>query len=318
MTFLSANWLWLLLLVAALLAAYVFVSVRRRQYTVRFTEVSLLASVAPNRPQWYRRHVPAALLLLSLAAMIFGLARPAHSVKVPTERATVMLAIDVSNSMAATDVAPNRLAAAKSGAQAFIDRLPAKVNLGLVAFDGTASLLVSPTTDRIAVRNAVNNLQLGPSTAIGEAVYTCLDAISQSAARLTDAKGAPPGRIVLLSDGETTSGRPNDEAAAAAKQAKVPVSTIAYGTAGGTVTIQGQTIAVPVNTAALQQLASDTGGSYHRATTGDQLRNVYANLGSSIGYKTEQRGLDRWFTGLALALGITAAAGSIWWGARLP
>jgi Ca-activated chloride channel family protein len=318
MTFLSANWLWLLLLVVALLAAYIFVNLRRRQYTVRFTEVSLLASVAPKRPQWYRRHVPAALLLLSLAAMVVGLARPAHSVKVPTERATVMLAIDVSNSMAATDVAPSRLASAKSGAQAFIDRLPTKVHLGLVAFDGEATVLVSPTTDRAAVRTAVNNLQLGPATAIGEAVFACLDAIKQSSARLTDAKGAPPGRIVLLSDGETTRGRSNSEAAAAATAAKVPVSTIAYGTAGGTLTLQGQTIAVPVNEEALHELANATGGSYHRATSGDQLRSVYANLGSSIGYKTEQRGLDRWFTGLALALGLIAAAGSIWWGARLP
>jgi Ca-activated chloride channel family protein len=318
-TFLSAWWLLLLVPVGALAVLYAVSELRRRDtYAVRFTDVSLLASVAPRRPEWFRRQVPAALLLLALAAMSVGLARPAHVTKVPRDRATVMLAIDVSNSMAATDVAPSRLIAAKAGAQAFIDQLPARLQLGLVAFSGTASVLVSPTTDRQAVRDAVNNLQLGPATAIGEAVFACLDAIKASAASVTGAQGAPPARIVLLSDGATTKGRSNAEAGAAAATAKVPVSTIAYGTANGVLELQGESIPVPVNEDALRQLAQQTGGSYHRATSGDELRGVYQGLGSSIGYRSERRDIDRWFTVAGIVLALSSAGLGLWWRARLP
>ena len=180
------------------------------------------------------------LLVLALTSLVVSLARPAHATKVPRERATVMLAIDVSNSMAATDVSPTRLIAAKQGAQAFIDQLPARINLGLVSFSGTASVQVEPTRDRQAVRQAINALELGPSTAIGEGVFACLQAIKDSSARLRDAQGLPPARIVLLSDGSTSTGRSNDQAAQAAKAAKTPVDTIAYGTQDGSVVISGR------------------------------------------------------------------------------
>ena len=318
MSFLAASRLWLLLLVAALLIGYVIVSLRRRRYTARFTQLSLLASVAPRRPTWYRRHVPAALLLLSMAGLVFSLARPAQDTKVPKERATVILAIDVSNSMAATDVSPSRLAAAKEGALAFVNLLPPKLQLGLVAFSGTASVLVTPTTDRGQVRTAIGNLQLGNGTAIGDGIEASLTAIANSARTQSGDASPPPARIVLLSDGETTRGTPNETAVSAAIKANVPVSTIAYGTQDGTLTIQGQQIAVPVNEQALQAIADETNGAYYRATTGDELKRVYQGLGSSIGYNVTHTEVGRWYTGLALVLGLIAGALSLVWTSRIP
>ena len=188
-----------------------FVSLRRRRYAARFTQLSLLASVAPRRPTWYRRHVPAALLLLSMIGLVFSLARPAEDRKVPKERATVMLAIDVSESMAATDVTPSRLAAAKTGALAFVNQLPPKLQLGLVAVLRHRVRAGQPDDrPRSRCRNAINNLQLGPGTAIGDGIEASLSAIANSAKTQSGDKSPPPARIVLISDGETTTGTPNE------------------------------------------------------------------------------------------------------------
>lgn len=319
MNFLSAGKLWLLLLVAALLVGYVVATLRRRMYTTRLSTAPLLASVAPRRPQWWRRHVPAFLLLLTLATMVTALARPARSERVPRERATIVLAIDVSNSMAATDVSPTRLEAAKLGALAFVEQIPPKVNLGLVSFAGTASVLVSPSTNRDDVRASIRTLRLAPATAIGEGIFAGLQAITSVADRLeSQGQGPPPGAIILLSDGETTRGRPNDEATVAAQRARVAVSTIAYGTPNGTLTVGGQEVPVPVNEDALREISQQTNGSFHRATTGDELRSVYRGLGSSVGYRTEYREVTGWFVGLALGLGLGAGALSVLFSSRLP
>ncbi len=316
MSFHSPLRLLLILPVLAVLGFYLVQAIRRSQYAVRFTDLSLLASVAPRRPAWWKRHIPAALLLLSLLAMVISLGRPTATERVPRERATVVMAIDVSNSMDADDVSPSRLDAAKTGAQAFIDRLPPRLNLGLVAFDGTASVLVSPTTDRQSVRTAIDTLQLGPGTAIGDAVATSLDAI----ASVPGEPGQPPapGRIVLLSDGETTRGLPNSTAAQQALAKDVPVSTIAYGTQDGEVTIQGRTIGVPVNKRALEQLADETHGASYTAETGGQLKDVYSDLGSSIGYDEREVEIGRWFVGVALLLGLVSASLSVLWSSKLP
>ena len=318
MTFLSANWLWALAAVAALLIAYVIMSLRRRRYAAKFTQLSLLASVAPKRPAWFRRHVPAGLLLLAMVGLVFSLARPAQETKVPKERATIVLAIDVSQSMAATDVDPNRLTAAKTGALAFVDQLPPKLQLGLVAFSGTASVLVTPTTDRDAVRQAIENLELGPGTAIGDGIEASLTAIKNSAQTESGDQSPPPARIVLISDGSTTRGTSNDTAATDAQAAGVPVSTIAYGTQDGRLQIQGQDIPVPVNTEALEAIADETNGAYYRATTGDELKSVYQGLGSSIGYDTETKEIGRWFVGIGLLLALVSGALSVLWTSRLP
>ncbi|WP_462185978.1 MULTISPECIES: VWA domain-containing protein [unclassified Frankia] len=319
MSFLAGHWLWLYLGVGALLIAYVLVSARRRVYAARLSSASLLSSVLPRRPQWWRRHVPAALLLLTLAGLVFSLSRPARAERVPRERATIILAIDVSNSMAATDIAPTRLAAAKQGASAFVDQLPPRINLGLVSFAGSATVLVPASADRESVRAGISGLQLGPATAVGEGIFASLQAITTAGKRFSDAgQSAPPAAIVLLSDGETTRGRPNNQAIETARQARIPVDTIAYGTADGTLDVGGQEVPVPVNEQALRDIAEQTGGSYHRATSGDELRSVYRGLGSSIGYRTEYREVTTWFLGLSLGLGFAAAATSLAFASRLP
>ncbi len=322
MTLLSPVWLWLLLAVLALVVAQVLVARRRRTYAARFTDLSLLASVVPRRPSWIRRYVPAALLLLGITSLIVSIARPASQVKTPKERATVVLAIDVSNSMAATDVSPTRLASAQQGALSFVDALPRKLQLGLVSFSGSAQVLVPPTTDREQIRDGIRALTLGPGTAIGEGVFASLSTIAATARSTTtpDGVAAPPvpARIVLLSDGETTRGRPNSDAGQAALEANTPVSTIAYGTPDGTLEIQGQTISVPVNTQALQELADQTHGSYHRAQSGDELRSVYQGLGSSIGYDVRTKEIGRVFTAVGLGLSLLAAALGMLWAGRLP
>ncbi|WP_239330598.1 VWA domain-containing protein [Frankia sp. CiP3] len=319
MTFLAGHWLWLLLVVSALAVAYIVLALRRKVYAARFASAGLLASVLPRRPQWWRRHVPATVLLLTLATMVFALARPARADRVPRERATIMLAIDVSNSMAATDIPPNRLESAKQGAEAFVNQLPPRINLGLVSFAGSAAVLVPPTTDRETVRSSIHSLQLGPSTAIGEGIFASLQAITVLGDQVTaDGQTPPPAAIVLLSDGETQRGRPNSEASQAAVSVRVPVDTIAYGTPDGTLDVGGQQLPVPVNEAALREIARMTGGSYHRATSGDELRSVYKKLGSSIGYRTEFHEITMWFVGLSLCLGLTATALSLAFSSRIP
>ncbi|MFN2502973.1 MAG: VWA domain-containing protein, partial [Acidimicrobiales bacterium] len=272
MKFLSAARLWLLLGVAGVAAAYVVQQFRRKQYAVRFTNLALLDRIAPRRPAW-RRHVPAAAFLLALMAFTTAFARPSRPMKVPRERAVVIMAIDTSLSMEATDVAPTRIAAAKEAAFSFVDLLPDRLNLGLVSFAGTAQVVVAPTTDHSLVKRSITNLPLGPRTAIGEAVFLSLQAIATAPTEPNQAR--PPARIVLMSDGETTVGRPNELAAEAASDARIPVHTIAFGTDEGTVSVEGRLVPVPVNRDALGQLAEATGGTAFEAASEKELRQVY-------------------------------------------
>jgi Ca-activated chloride channel family protein len=331
--------LWLLVLPVLLLVAYVVSQIRRRGYVVKFTNVDLLKSVAPKRPRW-RRHLPAFGLLLGLAALSLSLAKPAVAQEVPEKRGVVMLAIDTSLSMKATDVAPTRLAAAQNAARAFLAKVPKGVKVGLVGFDGQASLLVPPTDQVTAVEQGINNLQLGEGTAIGEAVFTSLDALDQalqvtpasaSGADSTGSAGSSgssdssttnknnAGAIVLMSDGETTMGRSNDQAAAQATKEGRPVYTIAVGTDSGTVTLpDGSSQAVPVNRDALQQLAEDTGGHYFPAYTSTELKQVYQDLGRKLTHEHRNKDVSGWFAGGAMGLLALAAVGSLLWFARLP
>lgn len=314
-TFLAAGRLWLLLGVAALAAVYVVQQLRRKQYAVRFTNLALLDRIAPRRPAW-RRHVPAVAFLLALTIFGIAFAKPSRPVRVPRERATIVMAIDVSLSMEATDVEPTRIEAAKDAAASFVDLLPGRLNLGLVAFSGNAQVLVAPTTDHTLVKRSLELLELGPRTAVGEAVFLSLQAINTVPTEPGQAK--PPARIVLMSDGETTVGRPNELAAQAANEARVPVYTIAFGTDEGTVAVEGRLVPVPVNREALRQLAEATGGSSFDATTGDELRDVYRDIGSSIGFRTLPQEVTSWFVGLGLLFALAAAGGSLLWSSRLP
>jgi Ca-activated chloride channel family protein len=226
------------------------------------------------------------------------------------------MAIDVSLSMEATDVEPNRIIAAQEAAKSFVDLVPGRLNLGLVAFSGVAQVLVSPTTDHALLKRSIDNLQLGPRTAVGEAIFASLGSIASVASE--PGQAPPPGRIVLMSDGETTVGRPNELATKAATDAKVQISTIAFGTDDGYVVVEGRNIPVPVNRSALAAIAEATDGQAFEAATAKELRKVYADIGSSIGYRTEEREVTSWVVGLALAFALAAAAGSLLWTSRLP
>jgi Ca-activated chloride channel family protein len=227
-----------------------------------------------------------------------------------------VMAIDVSLSMEATDVEPNRLIAAQEAAKSFVDLVPTRLNLGLVAFSGVAQVLVSPTTDHSLLKRSIDNLQLGPRTAIGEAIFASLGSIASVASE--PGQPPPPGRIVLMSDGETTVGRANELATKAALDAKVPISTIAFGTDDGFVVVEGRNLPVPVNRDALASIAKATDGQAFEAATAKELRKVYADIGSSIGFRTEEREVTAWLVGLALVFALAAAGGSLLWTSRLP
>ena len=313
--FLQPWWLLAVLSVLLVAGAYILRQFRRRTYAMKFTNVELLRSLAPKGLGW-RRHVAAGAFLLSLLSLAFAMARPSIDREEPLERATVMLAIDVSLSMEADDVQPNRIEAAQEAAKAFVQELPPTYNLGLVSFAKSANVLVSPTKDRAAVISGIDGLTLAEATATGEAVFTSLDAIRTVPA--DGAAGAPPARIVLLSDGYRTSGRSVEDAAAAAEAANVPVSTIAFGTDTGVVDIRGQLQRVPVDRLSLQQLAEKTKGYFYEAASVSELKQVYEDMGSSIGHRVEPREVTQWYAGIALLLGLVSAGLSLLWTSRLP
>ncbi|HEY7274197.1 MAG TPA: VWA domain-containing protein [Actinoplanes sp.] len=313
--FLQPLWLLALLPVFAVAGVYVWRQFRRRQYAMRFTNVDLLRTLAPNGLGW-RRHAAAGAFLLCLVALGSAMARPSVDKQEPLERATVMLAIDVSLSMEAADVAPTRMQAAQEAAKQFVAELPPTYNLGLVSFAKSANVLVSPTKDRTAVITGIDGLTLAEATATGEAVFTSLEAIRTVPADGAD--GAPPARIVLLSDGYRTSGRSIEDAGAAAAAANVPVSTIAFGTDTGVVDIRGEPKRVPVDRLSLQQLAEKTKGYFYEAASVGELKKVYEDMGSSIGHRIEAREVTQWYAGAALLFGLCAAAMSLLWTSRLP
>lgn len=315
MTFLSPERLWLLALAPILVGLYIVLQMRRRNYAVRFTNLALLSQVAPKRPGW-RRHVAAGLFLTMIVLMMIGFARPASSVKVPRDRATIMVAVDVSLSMMAQDVAPNRMEAAKAAAKKFIRELPSRFNVGVVSFAGNANLIAAPSADRDTAIASLDQLSLAKRTAIGEAVFTSLQAI-----RTFDTQAAhdpPPAHIVLLSDGDNTTGRSVQEAIDASRTAHVPVSTIAFGTPYGTVDIEGETTSVSVNKEALKTLATSTQGKAYEAADAGQLRDVYSNIGTSLGFKTEHRDVAARYTGIALLFALAAGGASLVWFSRMP
>jgi Ca-activated chloride channel homolog len=316
MTFQQPVWLLALLAVAALVAVYVLLQLRRKAYAARFTNVALLGSIVPKRPGW-KRHLAFGIVALGLAGLIVSLAVPSSEVRMPRERATVIMAVDVSLSMQAQDIEPNRFEAMQTAAKEFVDVLPERINLGLVSFAGSATTVVPPTTDRQQVRGAIDNLELAESTAIGEAIFTSLTTIQNFQSSLGESEEAPPARIVLLSDGYNTVGRDDTQATDAAIAAGVPVSTIAFGTDYGTLDLDGETVPVPVDRATLEEIADETGGSYSEAASAAELEQVYADLGSQIGYTTEPKDISPWFVRGGVVVLLLGALMSLFWTNRL-
>jgi Ca-activated chloride channel family protein len=349
MTFSSPELLLALLLVPAALFAYLLIQRRRTRYVVRFTNVALLENLVPRRPAW-RRHVPTALYLVAIAALGFALARPSMTIAAPREEATVMLTMDTSRSMLATDVAPDRLTAAKAAASSFIDRLPSGFRVGLVAFSTEARLVVAPTADRGQLRAALNSLRADGGTALGDAIALSVDAADLAAGTTghpaaapsspspdspppgpegspgsaADEGGAPLVATVLLSDGKSSTGQlePLDAATEAAARG-VPVYTIALGTASGTVEVQDnlgrtETIQVPPDTATLAAIAKATGARFFEAPTSEDLAAIYEGLGSRVGFTMEQQEVTQWFAAGALLMVLAGAGLAAFWFNRIP
>lgn len=319
--FKAAGWLWLLVAVGLLALAYLVLQLRRRStFAVRFTNVELLDSVAPKRPGW-RRHVVALLFVAAMASLVVALARPVRTEDAP-RGPTLVLAIDTSLSMQATDVEPSRLEAAEEAATEMVDALPGNIQLGLVTFNGVAQIRVAPTEDHDAVTEAIDTLELGESTAIGEAIFASLDAIELANDGETQPEDEDAARhqIVLMSDGETTVGRPDAAGSAAANDAGVPVSTIAFGTDAGVIEIPEEPapVPVPVNEQALREVADATGGEFFSATTADELASAFEDIGGTVDTEIVEREITTWFLGLGIALLLVTAGASLLWFSRLP
>lgn len=317
--------MWLLLLVVpvAITVGYVLALRSKKRRTVRFGNFGVLRSVDSRGRRWFT-HVPAVLLILSMLSLTIALAGPQKEQKVPRNRATVMLVVDVSLSMEATDVAPSRLEAAQQAATTFANNLTPGVNLGLVSYAGTASMLVAPTTDRGPVVRAIDRLRLDERTATGEGIYTATQAITTFTESLGGPDQAPPARIVLLSDGkETVPADPTEErgaftAAERAAEAGIPVSTISFGTMYGTVDIQGRPQPVPVDDASLETIAELSGGDFFTASSLEELDSVYRTLEEQIGYEWKKADASRPWLIIGSVLAMAAAAGSLLTHRRIP
>jgi Ca-activated chloride channel homolog len=314
-----------LALVALALIAYLVAQRRRRRYAVRFTNLDLLENVVVDSPRW-RRHIPAVLTLLALSALVVGMARPQVAVAVPREEATVILAMDSSGSMTATDVQPDRMTAAREAASSFVDGLPNGFRVGVVSFSNEADVVVPPTADHEEALRGLSALRADNGTALGDAIARSVDlGVTSLDEQLAAAKDSEtPVVVLLLSDGANTTGDYEPlEAAQKAKDAGVPVYTVALGTDEGTV--QGpdgyggmRTIRVPPDPATLSQVAELTGGKFFEAADQNALESVYDEIGSQVGVEHEQRELTVFFTAAGAALLLLGGALSTLWFGRIP
>lgn len=312
--FLAPHRLWLLLLVPILAVVYIALVDRRRRGRGRRNALGL---VLPQ-PRGWVRHVAVVSALLSLVSLTVAFAMPKQDIQVPRERATIVVVVDVSLSMQAEDVQPNRLVAAQEGAREFVESLPSRYNVGLVAFAGSASTLVEPTQDHGRVLAAINTLQLDRATAIGEGIYAALASLATVPPDPSDPDAVVPARIVLLSDGKTTVGRDPIRAAEDAKAQEVPVYTIAYGTENGYTEINGRRERVPVEYEELERVADASGGRAYRAASAEELKEVYEDIGTSVGTDTESVQVTTRYAGLGLVFAVVAAVGVASVAARWP
>lgn len=303
--------------IPVIIGIYALAQRRRRRYVVRFTAVPVLAGVmAAGGVSRWRRHLPAALLLAALAALLVALAKPQTTVAVPVEKASVMLVTDQSGSMRADDVAPSRLAAAQQAARDFLGKVPKELQVGAVSFSDVPQSVSPPSTDRDDVRSLIDGLVADGGTAAGDALQSSLDALDDAG---VGGKGRPPAAIILLSDGATTTGADPVEVAREAGKRDIPIYTVALGTPDGTVPGGfGGSIPVPPDPETLREISKASGGTAYTANDADQLSGVYENLGSRLGTKQEEREITAVFAGGGLILLLGAAYAGLRTTGRLP
>lgn len=340
MEFIIPPLLWWLALAPLLLGGYVWAQTRRARDAVPFSNVALLYAALAGRPSTAgRRHVPAALLVAAVGLAAVALARPALRTPLPKERVTIMLVVDVSGSMSASDMFPSRLAAAKRASKAFVDVLPPGFRVGVVSFSSDASLVQAVTDDHAAVRAAIDSLTIGGGTAIGEGIQIALAALPPEG---TDGEGVPslgappqsgqlpgmpagqppagpPGIILLLTDGANTEGAPPLNASEQARSANVPVFTVGMGRRGGAggpfgLGGRGGGIDEPL----LREIAAQTGGQYYYAPNGGELRRVYNDLGLALGWDWERREIGQYVAMAALTASTLGLCLAFLWLHRQP
>ena len=310
-----------LVLAPLAIAAYVVAQRRRRRFAVRYTNVDVLASVAARAG--CARHLPAALALLALVALLVALGRPERTVAAEREEATVVLVTDTSGSMFATDVRPSRLAAAQTAGRAMVDELPRGFRLGLVGFGTVAAQFVEPTTDKARVRAALESLKFSGKTAMGDGLDLGIEAVRTP---VTDETGTPrriPGAIVLLSDGASTAGTDPITVAERARRLRVPIYTVALGTQAGYLERQGRDGTttrepVPPDTATLREIARETRGRYYAAPDAQRLTEIFKSLGTRLATRQEKQEVTSAFAGGGLALLLVGMVAAMARGGRLP
>ncbi len=307
--------LWVLVALPVLITVYLLLIRFRKRMSLRFTNTGVLGVVMGSQRRW-TRHLAVAMSLCSLVALGLAWAQPLGTEKVPRQRATVVMVVDTSLSMEAKDVEPDRLTAAKQGAMEFIDGLPDTYNVSLVALNGQPSIKMPPSTDRGALERALMALELQDGTAIGDSLALALKAVEQ--APVGDDDEAAPAMVVMLSDGANTVGDGPDAAARRAKQAKIPVYTIAYGTQNGYVDLDGVREKVPPDVATMKDVAKTTGGRAVNADSAASLADAYKDIGSSVGYEEIRKPITAQYAFGALGFAIVAALGAVLMAARWP
>lgn len=320
------RWLFLFGLIPLVaLAFYVLTQIRRRRRVQRFVGAGPQGAAALTAAvRW--RHVPIAAALVALVLLTVALAGPTRDIRIPRNRAVIMLVVDVSQSMRATDVDPTRLAAAQAAAKQFAGNLTPGINLGLVAFAGNANLLVAPNPNHQVTIDALGKLQTADKTATGEAIFTALQSIATVGAVLSSDGNTPPppARIVLLSDGdENVPGNPDNPrgaytAARSAKDQGVPISTIAFGTRSGYVDLANQRVPVPVGSDTMTKIAELSGGQTFTATNVDELNRSYESVQQQIGYEVMPGPASDGWLRLAVCAATVAAALGLAINRRLP
>jgi Ca-activated chloride channel homolog len=305
-----------LLLVPLALLALIARRRRRKKYAVRFTGVSTLKLATAGAMPSARTHVPAALALAALTALVFALAKPERTVAVPTGRGNVMLVTDHSLSMVATDVQPSRLAAAKSAAHAFVGRLPKTIGVGVVAYSNGPDAVRPPDTDHSQALQVIDAEEADGATATGDALQVAIDALAPAGSKTKRL----PSSILLLSDGRTTTGRDPVEVARIAKSLHIPIYTVSVGTEDALIPNPGfgPPLPVPPDPDTLRRIAQASGGRAYAAEDENQLSSIYKNLGSQLGTKKEKRETTNAFAIGGVALLLAAAAASLRWTGRLP